>query len=124
MIATAGLGCRQVLVSNDPTMHAEVAAIRNATKKLGTFNLSGCTLYTSCYPCPMCLGACLWARFDAIYYGATAEQAAAIGFDDKAFHDFLKNPRSDEVRKLEHLPAAEYLRPFELWAKKEDKIQY
>ncbi|KAK6030344.1 guanine deaminase domain protein, partial [Ostertagia ostertagi] len=80
-------------------MHAEVTAIRNACKALGTFDLSGCVLYTSCYPCPMCMGACLWARFDAIYYGASAEQASAaeIGFDDKAFHDFLKNPRSDDT---------------------------
>ncbi|VDP26451.1 unnamed protein product [Heligmosomoides polygyrus] len=91
-------GHNMVLVSNDPTMHAEVTAIRNACKKLGTFDLSGCVLYTSCYPCPMCMGACLWARFDAIYYGASAEQAAEIGFDDKAFHDFLKNPKSDQHR--------------------------
>lgn len=117
-------GHNMVLVSNDPTMHAEVTAIRNACKKLGTFDLSGCVLYTSCYPCPMCMGACLWARFDAIYYGASAEQAAEIGFDDKAFHDFLKNPKSDQHRKLEHLPAADYLRPFQLWSKKANKALY
>uniref|UniRef100_A0A1I7X2T1 CMP/dCMP-type deaminase domain-containing protein n=1 Tax=Heterorhabditis bacteriophora TaxID=37862 RepID=A0A1I7X2T1_HETBA len=63
-----------------------------------TFDLTGCELYTSCYPCPMCLGACLWAHFDSIYYAASAEQAAAIGFDDKAFHDFLKNPGTDQYR--------------------------
>ncbi|PIO65938.1 cytidine and deoxycytidylate deaminase zinc-binding region [Teladorsagia circumcincta] len=108
-----------------------------------TFNLSGCVLYTSCYPCPMCLGACLWARFDSIYYAATAEQAAEVGFDDKVFHDFLKNPRSDQnrlraisfenvelcnskcfSRKLEHLPVPDSSRPFEMWAKKKDKLPY
>ncbi|PIO76864.1 guanine deaminase family protein [Teladorsagia circumcincta] len=127
----------EVLVTNDPTMHAEVTAIRNACKALGTFDLSGCILYTSCYPCPMCMGACLWARFDAIYYGASAEQASAlpkrtsgiiiaaeIGFDDKAFHDFLKNPKSDESRKLEHLSATDCLRPFKLWSTKVEKVQY
>ncbi|KAK6739981.1 hypothetical protein RB195_008448 [Necator americanus] len=117
-------GHNMVLVNNDPTAHAEVTAIRYACKNLGTFNLSGCTLYTSCYPCPMCMGACLWARLDAIYYGASAEQAAAIGFDDKAFYDFLKNPKSDQFRKLEHLPAKDYLRPFEMWTKKMDKTPY
>ncbi|VDM75922.1 unnamed protein product [Strongylus vulgaris] len=130
-----------VLVNKDPTAHAEVTTIRNACKKLGTFDLSGCTIYTSCYPCPMCMGACLWARLEAIYYGASAEQviaslkrdqkiwgpksrAAAIGFDDKAFHDFLKNPKSDEHRKLEHLPAKDYLRPFEMWSKMSTKTSY
>nr|CDJ87198.1 CMP dCMP deaminase domain containing protein [Haemonchus contortus] len=117
-------GHNMVLAMNDPTMHAEVTAIRNACKALGTFDLSGCTLYTSCYPCPMCMGACLWARFNAIYYGASAEQAAEIGFDDKAFHDFLKNPKSDNSRKLEQLPSTDYLRPFKLWASKEEKTQY
>ncbi|KAL6727733.1 hypothetical protein Aduo_009584 [Ancylostoma duodenale] len=117
-------GHNMVLVSKDPTAHAEVTTIRNACKKLGTFDLSGYTMYTSCYPCPMCMGACLWARLDAIYYGATAEQAAAIGFDDKAFHDFLKNPKSDQHRNLEHLPAQDYLRPFNMWATKTDKTPY
>ncbi|KAJ1354564.1 hypothetical protein KIN20_011546 [Parelaphostrongylus tenuis] len=90
------VGHNMVFATNDPTMHAEVTAIRNACKKIGDYNLSGCTLYTSCYPCPMCMGACLWARLSAIYYAATPEEAAAAGFDDKVFHDFLKNPRTDE----------------------------
>ncbi|CAB3403381.1 unnamed protein product [Caenorhabditis bovis] len=117
-------GHNMVLATNDPTMHAEMTAIRNACKKLGTFDLNGHTLYTSCYPCPMCMGACLWARLDAIYYGATAEQAAEIGFDDKAFHDFLKNPKSGAIRKLEHLPADNYLLPFQMWSNKPDKTAY
>ncbi|CAD6188393.1 unnamed protein product [Caenorhabditis auriculariae] len=117
-------GHNMVVVTNDPTMHAEVTAIRNCCKKLGTFDLSGCVLYTSCYPCPMCMGACLWARFDAIYYAASAEQAAAIGFDDKAFYDFLKNPVSDDLRKLEHVEVDDYLMPFQMWSNKPDKTTY
>ncbi|KHJ86096.1 cytidine and deoxycytidylate deaminase zinc-binding region [Oesophagostomum dentatum] len=70
-------GTYNVLVTQDPTAHAEVTAIRNACKNLGSFDLSGCTMYTSCYPCPMCMGACLWAHLDAIYYGASAEQVLA-----------------------------------------------
>ncbi|KAJ1373311.1 hypothetical protein KIN20_035677 [Parelaphostrongylus tenuis] len=111
-------GHNMVLVTNDPTMHAEVVAIRNACKKIGSFDLSGCTLYTSCYPCPMCMGACLWARLSAIYYGATAEEASTIGFDDKPFYDFIRNPRSDQKRKLERLSVADYLQPFDLWVQK------
>ncbi|KJH41859.1 putative guanine deaminase [Dictyocaulus viviparus] len=118
-------GHNMVLVSNDPTMHAEVVAIRNACKKRGHFDLSGCTLYTSCYPCPMCMGAALWARLDAIYYAATPEEASMAGFDDKPFHDFLKNPCSDEKRKLEHLAVSDSKRPFELWVQRPDKtIRY
>ncbi|CAI5446326.1 unnamed protein product [Caenorhabditis angaria] len=117
-------GHNMVLVTNDPTMHAEMTAIRNACKKLNNFDLKGYSLYTSCYPCPMCMGACLWARFDHIYYGATAQQAAEIGFDDKAFHDFLKDPKSDNIRTLQHLPADNYLLPFQMWSNKPDKKQY
>ncbi|KAE9416945.1 hypothetical protein Angca_008313 [Angiostrongylus cantonensis] len=119
-----GTGHNMVLVTNDPTMHAEVVAIRNACKKIGNYDLSGCTLYASCYPCPMCMGACLWARLSVIYYGATAEQASALGFDDRPFHDFLKNPGSDEKRKLEHLPVSNYLQPFDLWVKKGDTVRH
>ncbi|CAI4221364.1 unnamed protein product [Auanema sp. JU1783] len=117
-------GHNMVLQTQDPTMHAEVTAIRNACKKLGSFNLSGCVLYTSCYPCPMCMGACLWARFDAIYYAASAEQAADAGFDDKEFHDFLKDPKTDKLRKLEHFAMENYLKPFDMWKTKPDKTDY
>ncbi|VDM60220.1 unnamed protein product [Angiostrongylus costaricensis] len=114
-------GHNMVFATNDPTMHAEVVAIRNACKKVGNYDLSGCTLYTSCYPCPMCMGACLWARLSAIYYCATDAEATTAGFDDKPFHDFLKNPRSDEKRKLERLIVADYLKPFNLWMKNANK---
>ncbi|CAD6192942.1 unnamed protein product [Caenorhabditis auriculariae] len=117
-------GHNMVLITNDPTAHAEVTAIRNACKVLGKFELVGCQLYTSCYPCPMCMGASLWARLDAIYYAATAQQAAEVGFDDAAFHQFLKDPKSDNLRKLEHLPVDNYLEPFQQWDKKADKIPY
>ncbi|CAI5445143.1 unnamed protein product [Caenorhabditis angaria] len=117
-------GHNMVLRTNDPTAHAEVTAIRNAAAILGKFDLSGYSLYTSCYPCPMCMGACLWARFDHIYYAASAEQAAAAGFDDKAFHDFLKDPKSDNIRTLEHLEVDSVLLPFKLWNAKPIKTPY
>lgn len=79
----------QVLKTNDPTMHAEIGAIRAACKKLGTFDLSDCELYTSCEPCPMCLTAMMWAKITRYYYGCTRDDAARIGFDDKAMYDFL-----------------------------------
>ncbi|CAI2348950.1 unnamed protein product [Caenorhabditis sp. 36 PRJEB53466] len=119
-----GKGHNMVLVNKDPTAHAEVTAIRNTCKNLDTFDLSGCQLYTSCYPCPMCMGAALWSRVDAIYYGATSQDAAAIGFGDHEFHAFLQNPKSDEKRKLEQFKVGNYLEPFQIWAKKEDKSQY
>lgn len=72
----------------------------------------------------MCMGACLWARFDAIYYAATAEDAASVGFDDSAFHDFLKNPKTDELRQLECIKCEDYMEPFSLWHNKEDKTHY
>ncbi|PAV67144.1 hypothetical protein WR25_05157 [Diploscapter pachys] len=117
-------GHNMVITTNDPTMHAEITAIRNACQTMGSFDLSGCVLYTSCYPCPMCMGACLWAHLDAIYYAASAEDAASVGFDDKAFHDFLKDPKSDNLRKLEQLPHDDALKPFHMWANKSDKTQY
>jgi guanine deaminase len=82
-------GCNQVTSANDPTAHAEVGAIRAACAALGTFKLEGCTLYTSCEPCPMCLAAAYWARVDAIVYAASREDAAAAGFDDAFLYDEL-----------------------------------
>ncbi len=79
----------QVLLTNDPTMHAEVGAIRAACAKLGTFDLSDCELYTSCEPCPMCLAAMMWAKITRYHFGCTKEDAARIGFDDKAIYDYL-----------------------------------
>ncbi|WP_416354206.1 nucleoside deaminase [Agrilactobacillus fermenti] len=85
----------QVLVDHDPTAHAEITAIRKATQKLGTHDLTGCVLYTSCYPCPMCLGAIIWANIKKVYYGNTAKDAAEIGFRDDFIYDFIKHDAQD-----------------------------
>lgn len=117
-------GWNNVTSSNDPTAHAEITAIRNACKKLGTFDLSGCELYTSCEPCPMCLSAVYWARIGKIYYANTRKDAAEINFDD----DFIYNeiPLSLEKRKIpmEQIGREEAIKVFEEWAKKTDKIEY
>ncbi|VDN50425.1 unnamed protein product [Dracunculus medinensis] len=118
------VGHNMVLLNNDPTAHAEIIAIRKACAVLKTYDLSGCVLYTSCYPCPMCMTASLWARIHVIYYSATAQDAAKAGFDDKIFHDFVKDPKSDNIRRLEQLNVPEVLKPFEMWAAKEDKTIY
>ncbi|EEI70708.1 nucleoside deaminase [Lentilactobacillus hilgardii] len=86
----------QVLKDQDPTAHAEITAIRKATKKLGSYDLSGYTLYTSCYPCPMCLGAIIWSNIKVAYYGNTAKDAAKIGFRDDYIYDFIKNSGRNE----------------------------
>ena len=87
--ASIAEGCNRVTSANDPTAHAEISAIRAACAALGTFKLEGCTLYTSCEPCPMCLAAAYWARVDGIVYGASREDAAAAGFDDAFLYDEL-----------------------------------
>uniref|UniRef100_A0A914XJA1 CMP/dCMP-type deaminase domain-containing protein n=1 Tax=Plectus sambesii TaxID=2011161 RepID=A0A914XJA1_9BILA len=118
-------GHNMVLITKDPTAHAEVTAIRMACAKLGTFDLKGCVLYTSCHPCPMCMGASLWARLDAVYYAATPEQAANVGFDDKAFYDYINSPnKNEEMCRLEHVEIDQYLKPFELWSSLESKTPY
>ncbi len=99
-----------VTASNDPTAHAEVNAIRTAAAALGAFSLAGCVLYTSCQPCPMCLAAAWWARVDAIYYGASAPDAARAGFDDALLYDELRKPQAER-----QLPAMQLLRD-EAWA--------
>ena len=93
-----GRGHNRVIENTDPTAHGEVEAIRDASKTLDCFDLSGCELYTTCYPCPMCLGAIMWARIDKVYYCLTSEDVKEIGFDDKAFYDFFAN--EDEKDKL------------------------
>lgn len=117
-------GCNRVTADNDPTAHAEVSAIREACKKLGTFNLSGYEIFTSCEPCPMCLGAIYWARLSKIYYGNNRADAAKIGFDD----DFIYReiPLSLEERKIpmENLLRTETIRCFNKWAQKLDKTEY
>lgn len=100
-----GRGCNQVTSTNDPTAHAEIVAIRNACQNLGTFQLEGCTLYTSCEPCPMCLGAIYWARPSRIVYGAYHTDAAEAGFDDQFIYQQL-----DKSREQRHIPMLQCLR--------------
>lgn len=117
-------GCNQVTSANDPTAHAEVTAIRAACVALGTFQLQGCTLYTSCEPCPMCLSAAYWARVDAIVYGASREDAAAAGFDDAFIYDEIglaPSARSIPMRRAAEGPAAALFRE---WASLEDRTPY
>ena len=89
-----GIGNNHVVKNDDPTAHAEVMAIRNACETLGTFDLTGCTLYTSCYPCPMCFSAIIWANITTVYYGNTKEDAADIGFRDEMIYKSLENPEN------------------------------
>ena len=117
-------GANRVTASNDPTAHAEVSAIREAAKKLGTFNLSGCEIYTSCEPCPMCLGAIYWSRLDKIYYANTKVDAKNIGFDDSFIYDELELKPSDRHLPSESLLRTEAIKAFEMWDKKIDKIEY
>jgi guanine deaminase len=117
-------GVNRVTSNIDPTAHAEVNAIREASKKLGTFDLSGCVIYSSCEPCPMCLGAIYWARIDKLYYGNTKKDAKDIGFDDSFIYDEIELPK--EKRKIPTIQILnnEALVAFEKWRKKEDKIEY
>lgn len=117
-------GVNRVTASNDPTAHAEVSAIRSAAQQLGTFNLSGCEIFTSCEPCPMCLGAIYWARLDRVYYANTKADAKAAGFDDSFIYDELALPR--DRRKLPSVPMMrnEAIKVFEEWVRKEDKVEY
>ncbi|PWK77757.1 tRNA(Arg) A34 adenosine deaminase TadA [Mucilaginibacter oryzae] len=114
----------RVVPTNDPTAHAEVSVIRLACQELGTYNLAGCEIYTSCEPCPMCLGAIYWARIDKIYYANTKADAAAIGFDDHFIYDELE--RDMESRKLpfSQLLRDEAIQAFKLWESTEHKEHY
>lgn len=117
-------GVNRVTSSNDPTAHAEVVAIRNASAKLGIFDLSGCEIYTSCEPCPMCLGAIYWARLEHIYFGNLAGDASKIGFDDSfIYHEFGKPfpLRSIPMVQMMHEQA---LAAFRAWQDKANKIPY
>ena len=117
-------GVNRVTDSCDPTAHAEVSAIRAAAKKLGTFDLSGCEIYTSCEPCPMCLGAIYWAHLDKIYYGNNKHDAAKIGFDDAFIYDELDLDKADRKLKSEELLPDEAKQAFKDWMNKTDKVEY
>ncbi|BEG98181.1 nucleoside deaminase [Bacteroides sedimenti] len=117
-------GVNRVTDSCDPTAHAEVCAIRAAAKKLGTFNLSGCEIYTSCEPCPMCLGAIYWARLDKMYYANTKTDAMNIGFDDSFIYDELELKLTERKLQSEQLLRNEALKAFEAWSNNNEKIEY
>lgn len=117
-------GTNRVTANCDPTAHAEVTAIRNACQHLGTFDLSGCTIYTSCEPCPMCLGAIYWARIGRMYYGNTKKDADDVQFGDKFIYDEIDRPIGERQLKSTQLLHDEALAGFKEWTEKEDKIAY
>ena len=119
-----GEGNNCVTSTNDPTAHAEVVAIRNACQKLGTFQLEDCIVYTSCEPCPMCLGAIYWARPKQIFYACNKADAAAVGFDDQFIYEEIERPINERHIKTDFLLREEGLKVFENWAKKTDKTEY
>ena len=119
-----GRGNNKVTSTNDPTAHAEVTAIRDACKNLDSFQLDGCEIYTSCEPCPMCLGAIYWARPDKVYYGSNQIDAANIGFDDEFIYKEIPLPYSERSIPFEQLAPEIALEPFQEWTKKIDKTEY
>jgi tRNA(Arg) A34 adenosine deaminase TadA len=121
-----GEGHNRVLSSHDPTAHAEVTAIRNASSNLGKFDLSGTTIYVNGYPCPMCMAAIFWARIDRIYYGCTPEDAEAIGFDDQEFYRQLAKPPEQRAVPITQLASClpEAQACYQSWLKKDDRTPY
>ena len=113
-----------VTIDNDPTAHAEINAIRAACRKLGTFDLSGCSIYTSCEPCPMCLGAIYWAKLDRIFYGNNRKDAADISFADNFIYEELDKPMETHCVPITPLLRNEALHTFRHWVEKSDKIEY
>ena len=121
IISEAG---NSVTVENDPTGHAEINAIRQAAKKLKNFDLSGCIIYSSCEPCPMCLGAIYWARIDKLYYGNTKEDAASIDFDDAFIYKELDLVLNERSLQSERLLPSEALKAFDKWRDSSNKVEY
>ena len=119
-----GTGNNKVTSSNDPTAHAEIVAIRDACKNLGSFQLDDCEIYTSCEPCPMCLGAIYWARPKMIYYANNREDAASIGFDDSMIYEEMSKNYADRKIPIRSISRDEAYKVFEEWRDKEDKTTY
>jgi len=119
-----GQGTNQVAAGNDPTAHAEIVAIREACRRLGHFQLPGCEVYTTCEPCPMCLGAIYWARPDRVYFGNRRRDAAAIGFDDLFIYRQLQLPASRRKIPMAPLMRKEAWQAFREWQRRADKILY
>lgn len=118
-----GEGYNTVTSDNDPTRHGEINAIKNTCKNMRTFDLSGCELYTSAYPCPMCLGAIMWANIKTVYYGATAQDTWNIGFRDDFMYEWLNNKNEDSLRLIE-MDRKECVEVQKMWLDKDDKIEY
>jgi tRNA(Arg) A34 adenosine deaminase TadA len=119
-----GRGWNRVTASNDPTAHAEVEAIREACRRLGTFKLDDCELYASCEPCPMCLSAAYWARLKRVYFANSRHDAAAIGFDDKFIYAEVAKPVARRKLPMRQIMRREALVAFREWETKPDKVQY
>lgn len=119
-----GRGWNRVTSSNDPTAHAEVIAIRDACRTLGTFDLSGCEIYSSCEPCPMCLSAIYWARLDKLYFAADRTDAADAGFDDEFLYREVSKPWKTRKLTAEQVLTAEAQIAFAAWKQKEDRTHY
>jgi tRNA(Arg) A34 adenosine deaminase TadA len=119
-----GEGCNRVTSTNDPSAHAEIVAIREACRYLKTFQLDGCSIYTSCEPCPMCLGAIYWARPTAVFYAGTREDAAGVGFDDKFIYDEIEKSNGERQFRMTSMLRDEARKVFGNWAAKPDKTQY
>lgn len=117
-------GSNQVTASNDPTAHAEVVAIRKACKALKTFQLTGCEIYTSCEPCPMCLGAIYWARPDKLFYANSKEDAAAINFDDRFIYEEIARPIAKRKLFTKQILRDEALEAFKKWSESTNKTEY
>jgi tRNA(Arg) A34 adenosine deaminase TadA len=117
-------GTNRVTTANDPTAHAEVVAIRAACAELKTFQLSGCEIYTTCEPCPMCLGAIYWARPDRVFFGAVASDAAGVEFDDAFIYEEIGVPYSHRQIPFVQLMREESLAVFREWEKKADRVKY
>jgi len=119
-----GSGYNQVTSTNDPTAHAEIVAIRKACQHLNSFQLTGCTIYTSCEPCPMCLSAIYWARAEKIIYACSRKDAANIGFDDDFIYQEIPLSINERSIPCTQMCQEEGLKAFQLWVDKEDKIEY
>ena len=113
-----------VLKNNDPTAHAEIETIREACKKLNTYDLSGCELYTTCYPCPMCLSAIIWANIKKVYYGNTKEDAASIGFRDDFIYNYIQKKQDSSILELITLDREQTIKTFQSFSEKQDKTIY
>lgn len=117
-------GTNRVTTLGDPTAHAEITAIRAACEKRDDFELEGCTLYSTCEPCPMCVGAIYWARLDRVVYAATQADAAAAGFDDKHIYDELARPPGNRRIPMVQKKSADAQQPFQAWRNYEDRVEY